>query len=322
MPEPIGIFSHRLEDERERVKRLQIEQPISPLSPVTTISKEKAFILADSIQPSSATKAPQFRPVLPRPEHATFQSRSHPLLRIIRCLIKADEQTSLFLDVLEKEIDQTQMRLDELSDELKVALAEEMETKIWEGNWHTLETVIQYLSAASSIVLGGALVLTDADQGAGSCLIAAGGLGLFNQIMTDTKGWSLLVDYFTESQEMQKTLEGRIQTTMFLLSTALALSGAALAFDSGVLQEAAQAEQIFKIISVATALLGAGNKLAAGATTQRASAVKKKILSLNGESTYLKEHLEAISLQGKESQQKIHDMVLVVQNAIKQMSTT
>lgn len=314
--ENIGVFSHRLEDERERIKRLQIEQSLPPLSP-TTIPKEKAFALGDSIEVSSAERTPKFRPELPSSDpYIILKRRSHPLVKIIQCLIKADARTELFLDVLEKELDRTQMRLDELSEELKIALAEEMETKIWEGNWHTFETVLQYFTAAASIVLGGALVLTEADQSAGACLIAAGGLGFVNQIMTDTKGWSLLADYFTESQEMKKTLEGKMQMTMFLLSTALAFSGTALAIDNGTMPET----DLFKIISVAGSLLRAGNKLAAGTIRSRSCGIQAQIISNNGEATYLRKHLETLSLEGKETQEKIQHMVSIVKEAIQQMS--
>ena len=109
--------------------------------------------------------------------------------------------------------------LKRVHEELKAATARYSQSEREEKRWGVLQTVLQYFASASAIVFGVALVASGVGVAAGAFLIAAGGIGLANQIMTDTHAWEALVGFFTKNQELQTKIASRIQTGMVLLSS-------------------------------------------------------------------------------------------------------
>lgn len=308
-----------MEEEQELVKKLQptSAQPISPV----LVSPEKSFAFLGSIQPSTLERLPQFRPQLPWPEAAFPPSA---LARIVQCQVRSDELMPKFFDLFEESIDQKLKRLDEIQEELKVALEAEHRTENLETKWHTLETLLQYLTTAGSIVLGAGLMISGTDQNSGAFLIAAGALGLVNQLMTDSRGWQTLISYFTESVETQKTIESQIQTGMFLVSLGLSLTSGALALHTGTLQQV-RGEDYFaavtKIIQISTTLLTTGTKITSAAIRKRSCDIQAKMIRLQTESSCLRKTIEGDNSDLSEEQRKIQYNISVVKRAIEQLST-
>ena len=283
-----------------------------------------------SIEASTATKPPQFRPELPSPEirlsniqaDVSSQQQKHkknPQLRFAQQAIRHDQFDKESAPLFEEQINFDVAQLKRVHEELKAATARYSQSEKEEKRWGVLQTVLQYFASASAIVFGVALVASGVGVAAGAFLIAAGGIGLVNQIMTDTHAWEALIGFFTKNQELQTKIASRIQTGMVLLSLALSLTGGALALQTNAITEIANVEKALKIVTLATGILGAFAGLITGAIKNRSCQIKAEITSLEGEATDLKYNIKKTVSSMKEFQKSSQEMFDALKRAMQDL---
>jgi hypothetical protein len=113
------------------------------------------------------------------------------------------------------------MEIDKQKSEIFRTRTEKMKSM---ESWGAFQTVVQYIAASSSMMIGSALFFGAAPV-AGAFLIAAGGLGLANRAMSDSGMWQLLVRQFTASVDLQIKIASQIDNFCLYLSTALSIAG-------------------------------------------------------------------------------------------------
>ncbi|MDP1607698.1 MAG: hypothetical protein Q8L98_00080 [Chlamydiales bacterium] len=303
------VYLSSVEAEREKVKRLQREMAeMQPLAKVTNTSLDTFAI--SSIGPSSSEgKSPQFRPDLPPLD----SSYSNPIPRFLACLNDYGELSHDTFDLLEMEAEGLPEFMDRLHAKLIQDIQEETATNEIEGKWHTLETVFQYAVAAGSLLKGLQTIFQkDKDTGAGAVWLAAGGLGLTNQIMTDTKGWEAIAKYFANTEEKQREIAARIQAGMFLLSLGLTVYSGVWAFKTGQLLDALPKEKL-KIVTLAVTLLQGGTKLVGGSLKYRSSGIGARIIRTQAEITDCRKTLGLCA----SSEQELLDVALQISEVVK-----
>jgi|GEM_PF-2047752 hypothetical protein len=321
-------------DKDEEPSQVNVEQLSASLISKLIASRDQppapqGISSVSSMERSTAVKAPQFRPVLPLPVasgskaetdvNSQSQKNQNPLLTIAQIAIRndglTDDDASLFAEQIE--CDMTRMK--QVHEELKAARVKYMESEKQEKTWGVLQTVLQYVASASAIVFGVALVASGVGIAAGAFLIAAGGIGLANQIMTDTHAWEALVSYFTKNHELQIKVANRIQTGMILLSIALSLTGGALALQTNAITELPSVEKALKIVALATGILGAGTALTTGSIRNRSCQIKSEITRLEGEATELKHNIKQNVSRMREVQKVHQEMIESVKQSMQNL---
>ncbi len=305
-----------LEEEQERIKRLYIEPTLSPL----IIPPEKRFAETGSIEPSTsvAEKPTHLRPTLPAPN----TSYANPIPRTIALQMDRMEFQQENVDFFEKEVSTYLDQMKEHQAKLQALVEEEIKVGKMEDKWSVWETIVNYFTAASSLVIGAGLIATNGDQGAGICLIAAGGLSLINQLMADTNGWEALVRFFTENEEKQQTIAQQIQTGMFIVSVSLAISGLALAAYNNNLADAIpkDKERILKIVTLATSLLNGGTQLIKGAIQKRSCSIQADIIRTNGQMADIRKILSQLAFNQQDDLKDIANSNKAVKQLIQTLS--
>jgi hypothetical protein len=167
-----------------------------------------------------------FRPVLCPPE-------PHFIWGIMR-VYQEMESLALKESVLcERDTKAALDRLIEL-DKKKVEMFADQAKKLESRrSWAIFETVAQYITSCSSIIIG--LSISGVVPVAGGFLIAAGGLGLLNRAISDSGGWEWLLSRFTASCDLQIKIASHIDSTLVYLSTALSICSAIGAYHAGAL---------------------------------------------------------------------------------------
>ncbi len=102
-------------------------------------------------------------------------------------------------------------------------------------SWGVWQAVSQYVSSATTFVVGMGCIASGTAVVPGCFLIAAAGLGLLNCAIKDTVGWEPLVSYFTTSKQLQTKIAGLIDIGLFSISIGLSLVGGINAWREGAL---------------------------------------------------------------------------------------
>lgn len=302
------VYLSSVEAEREKVKRLQREMAeMQPLAKVTNTSFD-AFAISSIAPSSSEGKSPQFRPDLP----SLDSSYSNPIPRFLACLNEHEELLDDTLDLLEMEAEGLPQFMDRLHAQLIQDIQEDVKSNEIQGKWHTLETVFQYAVAAGSLLKGLQAIFQDKNTGAGAVWLAAGGLGLTNQIMTDTKGWEAIAKYFADTTEKQKEIAARIQAGMFLLSLGLTVFNGTWTLKTGQLIDILPKEKL-KIVTLAVTLLQGGIKLIGGSLKYRSSGIGARIIRTQAEITDCRKTLGLCA----SSEQELLDVALQISEVVK-----
>jgi hypothetical protein len=305
-----------IEEEQEHIKKLQVVPSLPPPAKVDLPLKQLDY--ASSIGVSTAERVPQFRPQLPLPGALC----SNPLPRIIHCQMETEKLTHEEVDLLETEVTAYLDRMQQLQTELQATMEAEIKTGKIENKWRTWEMILNYFTAASSLMIGTGLIVANGDVEAGACLIAAGGLSLFNQIMTDTNTWQKVAEYFTESAEKQQEITNRIQTGMFLLSIAVAVSGLSLLAQSHAftMELPKDKEKILKVMTLATSLLKGGTKFVKGGIQKKSCNIQATLITTNAKMLEIRKTLSEISWSQQESLRHNLDSGQIVKEAINNLS--
>lgn len=111
--------------------------------------------------------------------------------------------------------------------------AKELQSKV---KWSAWQTVAQYVTATTSIVLGLGCAATPAGAVAGAFLIASGALGLANRVASDSGIWQCLVGLFTAQRELQIKIANRIDQGLSAVSLALSIGGTIGAYNARALE--------------------------------------------------------------------------------------
>jgi hypothetical protein len=178
-----------------------------------------------TIAPAQKTSTPAtFRPQLALPA-------PHYMYGIIKFYSEMEKSAQLEGQICDRETKASLDRLMEI-DKQKVEMfrqrAKELESK---QSWSVFETVVQYITSSSSIMIG--VAICGMTPVAGGLLIAAGGLGLLNRAISDLGGWELLASQFTASWELQAKISEQIDTYCFYISTALSVAGSIGIYHAG-----------------------------------------------------------------------------------------
>lgn len=306
----LGPFLSPFEEEQELIKKLQIAPTQTPFS----LEREQAF--AGSIAPSSAIeKTHQVRPQLPPP-------CVNPIPRIIQCQTDIESLSQEEADLLEKESSIYLERMKALQAELQENMEANLKTGQTANAWHSWETILNYFTAASSLLVGLGLLGTHGNAGASIALVAAGGLSLTNQIMTDLDGWQKIAEYFSDNAEKQQSISAQIQTGMFLLSLSLSVSGLALAAQSDALMSALpkDKERILRIMQIATSLLNGGTQLVKSGIEKRSCDIQAKITLIDAEIGNLRRTLSELTQNQQNYLRHNLDTIKIVKEAINHLS--
>lgn len=310
----LNVFSpylSPLEQEQELIKKLTVAPAQTPLS------LELKHALVGSIRPADSIETThQVRPQLP------FPTCVNPLPRIIQNQTDIESLTQQEADLLEAESAIYLDRMKTLQLELQEAMEANLKTGQAANAWSTWETILGYFTAASSLMVGLGLLTNGENAGAASALIAAGGLSLTNQIMTDLDGWQKIAEYFSNSAERQQHIAAQIQTGMFLLSLSISVSGLALAAQSNALTNVLpiDKERILKVIQIATSLLNGGTQLVKGGIQKRSYDIQAQIALIDAEIGHLRRNLSELMQKQQNYLRSNLDTTQIVKQAINHLS--
>lgn len=269
-----------LDTEQLLVRSLQI--PAASLFPpvFTPIAKGLADTPSSisSIEQAKSQTVPLFRPKLQEPQQ-------NPLIGVIDAHFRteklAQRQTALF-SLGAKEL---QTCVEELDREKTEAIEKHAKANETRDTWSVFSTVIRYIGSAATIVLASTVGIT---TGPGALLLAAGGLGLINNILQDTQSWNAIAGWFTKSQELQLAIAQKIEVGMLLLSLGLGLAGGVLAYQSGALSAAAQGsdyKKISEVLGIAAGVMGATSRVGIALADKRIADLQARLKELEMEIT-------------------------------------
>ena len=210
--------------ERVRVNPIvEIPATAEPLKPIRCSSWA-----ISSMAPAQnlSTPAAAFRPQLEPPA-------SHYMLRIIKFYTELEKTAQLEAEICDKETKTALNRLLEIDKQKVEMIQQRAKEMVSKQSWSVFETVAQYFTSSSSIVIG--MAVSGIAPAAAGFLIAAGGLGLLNRVVSDSCGWEWLVSFFTASCDLQIKIAAQIDSFCLYLSTALAIVGSIGAYQAGVL---------------------------------------------------------------------------------------
>lgn len=267
-----------LDTEELLVRSLQIPGMTAAIPPFTPVSKGLADLPSSiaSLEQTKAKTVPLFRPKLEEPSQ-------NAMIGVIDAHMRTEElarrQTTLFA-VSAKEL---QARVEELDREKIEEIERQAKAQQTRETWGVFSTVLRYIASAASIVLA---LAVGRGSTSGKLLLAAGGLGLFNNIMQDTKGWEAIVAWGTKSHELQTSLAQKIEMGMLLLTLGLGLAGGVIGHQTGALAAAYQGssyKQVGQAVALAGGVMGATAKVGMAVTDKKIADLQARLKELEME---------------------------------------
>jgi hypothetical protein len=199
-------------------------------------------------------------PFVPPLQRASTIQPANIYLELIDLYRTEERQTGVKARISSLEISRITAEDEKTEIEKQKALASYAEDMKERDTWGILGTVAQYIASAATITLGLAFITTGVGVVPGYLLVASGGLGLANRILTDTGGWEAIIGWFTESEELQMEIAKWIDISMFSVTAALALAGGIWGYQVGAFG-AASAPGVDNLLEKASTGIG----LASGA---------------------------------------------------------
>lgn len=203
-----------LDDLLERTKALQgmsaLNTPLEPSIPIPAphgLSSESSIGLAPKKDPT-----PHQRPMLAEPRNV--------YLDLINTTMTSERLAGKSSGLLESQSKEVTEEIERLSNEVQEAINKEAESIKSRDTWATLSNVAQYTLAIGSI-LGG--IMCGGIPGA--VLIASGVIGIGSGIIRNTDILKTAVQWYTKSEELQKSIIQFIEMGMFTLQLGLGLAG-------------------------------------------------------------------------------------------------
>jgi hypothetical protein len=213
--------------------------PATNKDKIWAATPEGSFTPSSTIEPSQrALEAPtrHFRISLEPP------SGNHFLWDIIQLYVDLEKTyRAMETSTCEKDINEYLQRLNDINKNQKEVFDEKIRQLEAQKPWSQLGTILQYISSITCFMVGVAVVTVS--PWAGGFLIAAGAIGFTNRMMSDLRGWEWIVSCFSESQELQKQLAARIDTSLTYISLALTVVGTIGAYHAGALSLLAAGEK-------------------------------------------------------------------------------
>ncbi len=234
----------------------------------------------------------------------TEPERTHYLLLILDLHNTVEELSRKHLDFISKQIRFDSAELDKLNLKKIEEIQKHAEKLKKEETWSVFGTIGEYFSYALLWVTGGTLIAIGAGIVAGSFLIAAGGLGLANRVMSDIGAWQNIVAYFTKSREMQEKIAQWISSSLFFVSMGLGAIGGIATWQCGglrLIDAAVGTEKAIEKVTIATAITTAGIKVGeswAGKETKKTEAALKLI---EGKLTLMRQSLQETGSEAKKT---------------------
>lgn len=152
------------------------------------------------------------RPTLSSPD-------SHYMWEMIALRERMDETSRAEGALYSQEIDRALLQIREIDARHIELLKKQSDDVKSKHTWQVLANVAQYVSFASSLVLG--LGMIGAAPYTATCLIASGSIGVVNRIAIDTGIWSSVADRFFTTSQRSKEIADEIDSALAFISTAL-----------------------------------------------------------------------------------------------------
>lgn len=164
---------------------------------------------------------PALRPVLEEPD-------VHYMYKVLHAQAQVEESTARSSQLFDAQMKRDLAEMDRLSLEKEEELKKQAEAAATRDTWETLSNIGQYIAGAGAIALGTAL------GGIPGFLLVAGGVaGVGSRVIKDTNLLQVAVNWYTKSEELQKTITQRIEMGLFFLQMGLGLAGGYSAWTTG-----------------------------------------------------------------------------------------
>jgi major membrane immunogen (membrane-anchored lipoprotein) len=205
--------------------------------------------------------------------------------------------------------------LDSISCQKKELLRQKADELASQHKWNIIQNVAQYISSTSAIVLG--LSVISAAHAAGWFLLAAGGLGLFNRISSDTGAWRWAASHFTSSHESAAKLSRQIERGAEFTALAIAVIGMINAYHLGAL--AWQGRDLFmskllQAVTFASVAISAAARLGIALSDKKAASAKADLKEKEGRAVSIRIDLR----QNTDEIVHFNDIAAAIDAAIKQ----
>ncbi len=205
------------DDDLLRARHVQGWGPVAPLPPETLAPKPMGLSPLSSL----GSAEPQFSPILERP-------RANIMLDVLRAQNRAEELAKDKVEQFETSAKKSQAKIDELSSKNAEIFRKEVEAAKNRDTWSTFAVVAQYISSVSAITLGASI------GGVPGFLIgAAGVVGGGVRLAHDTHLLEPIIEWVTESKELQASIQQNIDLYGFYLQMGLGLAGGVAAYQAG-----------------------------------------------------------------------------------------
>lgn len=237
----------KLEDEDLVARSIQgCALPLPPIE-IKPLIENKAFSTS-----SIDSVAPKFTPILSEP-------KQNIMLRALAAHDKTEELAEKSTQLFEKTATQAMHEISRLSEERDASFQREIEAAKNRDTWSTLTVVAQYIGSVSAVAFG-ATIMASGLWVPGLLLALGGVAGGAVRVLRDTDLLQPVIEWFTKSEELQKSIQEKIDTGALCLQIGLGLAGGYAAWQAGAFA-AMQAASIASNLTQASGYLSAAGQV-------------------------------------------------------------
>ncbi len=185
------------------------------------IDLPKPYVDAGYSTSSIAPVSPQYSPILMPP-------KENIMIKILRAHDETERLAAKRTQNFEVDAAKAFDEIERLTDEREAAFRKEMEAAKNRDSWSTLSMVSQYIASVSAVTLGFSL------GGIPGFLLAIGGVaGGIVPVLNSAHLMQPILDWFTQSEKLQKSIKENIDTGTLYLQMGLGVAGGALGIYTG-----------------------------------------------------------------------------------------
>jgi len=234
----------------------------------------------------------------------TEEVRKHFLLLVLDLHETVEELSAKHLNFISKQIHLDSEELEKLNLKKTEELKKYAEKVQNQETWSLFSTIAEYFSYAFSLITGAALMATGIGTLAGSFLIAAGGLGLANRVMSDTHAWQSIAAYFTQSQKMQEKISHWLSSSLFFVSVGLGLVGGIASWQCGglrLIDAAVGTEKAIEKLGMAAGIATAGINVGKEWANKEMMSTRSALKLIEGKLFLMQQTLQEESSEAKKA---------------------
>jgi hypothetical protein len=244
----------------------------TPLFAKTVASQKNAAPQIDAIPTIKQAESLAFpqsysRPILPNP-------KKNAIADLIHFQLDMDDTTSKIITSSAEDLKQNQEDIKRIEEKRRAALEEEVKSVQSRSTWSTLAKVSTYILNVGSLMTGNYL------------LIAAGSIGLFNNLAHDTGLINKVANYTFISEETKEKYIKGFDALSIILQVGLSLSGSVFAWNQGLTSKITGIEALEKvstIVTTAATITGLASGFKASAHQNEIAKIRATIKELDGE---------------------------------------